>query len=744
MSDPPEMGPILDTEAILDTAGTLIVVFNRQGEIQRFNRTCETMTGYTESEVRGHRAWDFLLAPPERLAMRGIFDRLVGGQTNTYSRATWLGKGGEKLVIAWSNTVLTNAQGNVEFVISSGIDVTEQHKSQRQLEGQYRQSHLLAEITREVAQASEVKDILQTTVNEVQALLGCDRVLILQALPPDSPLEFFSNTPANATVHRSANAAAEAVTDPAHGLFPSDQYPQALMHHPLLSPTYIDHYRQQSISVIDTMSGLGISPAIVEILNDLAVKSELVVPILTQTAVKNSARHSRQKTLANRHADSFWGLLIAHQCDQSRRWSPLEIDLMQQLASQIGVAINHAELLDHLEDLVEARTAELTAINQQLRQEMRERQKSEFAMRRSEKQLRLITNALPALVSYIDTYHRYRFNNYAYETWYDIPYQQIKGKQITDIVSPQVYQQMLPYLEQALTGEKVTYEAQMTLSNGQGLWASVSYIPDVQENRVQGLFSLISDISDRKAAEHLKDEFVSVVSHELRTPLTSIHGSLKLLSTGKLGELGMQGQNLINIALNNTERLTRLINDVLDLEKMSAGQVNMVPVRCSALELITNATQSMQSMASEYGITLTTRISLPENPNPDASALQNLDVWADPDQIMQALTNLLSNAIKFSPRGAKVLVKVRDIEARSNKVEFLVKDHGRGIPSDKLETIFERFQQVDTSDARERGGTGLGLAICRGIVEQHEGRIWVKSVHGKGSSFYFTLPKPSD
>lgn len=761
-----ETETILEPEAILDTAGTLIVVFNRQGEIQRFNRTCETMTGYAESEVRGHRAWDFLLAPEERLAMRGIFDRLVGGQTNTYSRTTWLGKGGEKLVIAWSNTVLANAQGSVEFVISSGIDVTEQHKSQRQLEGQYRQSHLLAEITREVAQASDIKEILQTTVSEVQALLGCDRVLILQALPPDAPLEFFSNLPADA-VQCSANAAAEAVTDPAHSLFPQAQYaqynseisvssallPPALTHHPLLSATYIDHYRQQSISVIDTMSGLGISPAIVDILNDLAVKSELVVPILTQTAVKVDTCHSRQKTLANRHADSFWGLLIAHQCDQSRRWSPLEIDLMQQLASQIGVAINQAELLGHLEELVEARTAELTAINQQLRQEMRERQKSERAMRRSEKQLRLITNALPALVSYIDTYHRYRFNNYAYETWYDIPYQQIKGKQVTDIVSPQVYQQMLPYLEQALAGEKVTYEAEMMLSGGQRLWASISYIPDVQENRVQGLFSLISDISTSKAAEHLKDEFVSVVSHELRTPLTSIHGSLKLLSTGRLGQLGMQGQNLIDIALNNTERLTRLINDVLDLEKMSAGRVNIIPVRCSALELIKNATQAMQSMASEYGITLTVGISSSDSlaektyldpSTPDPSTPQNLEVWADPDQIMQALTNLLSNAIKFSPRGAAVLIKVREMKARSNKVEFLVKDYGRGIPSDKLETIFERFQQVDTSDARERGGTGLGLAICRGIVQQHEGRIWVKSVHGQGSSFYFTLPKPSN
>ena len=106
---------------------------------------------------------------------------------------------------------------------------------------------------------------------------------------------------------------------------------------------------------------------------------------------------------------------------------------------------------------------------------------------------------------------------------------------------------------------------------------------------------------------------------------------------------------------------------------------------------------------------------------------------------MQALTNLLSNAIKFSPKGETVWLGAK---SQNNKVEFFVKDVGRGIPGDKLETIFERFQQVDSSDARERGGTGLGLAICREIIQQHQGRIWVRSIHGQGSTFYFTLPKP--
>lgn len=702
---------ILDTETLLNAAGSLIVVFDRQGKIKRFNRTCETITGYTEQSVRSHCVWDFLLIPEERVAMKGIFQQLMNGQTNTYYESTWIGKAGETHVIAWSNTVLTNRLGQVDFIVSSGIEVTEQRRSRRQLEGQYRHSHLLAEITQKVRQSLELEEILQTTVSEVQGILGCDHVFILQA-PPEGPISL----------------AAEAITSLAQGPAQSilrRPWPA----NPLLQPVYVEHYRRQSVSVIDTMDGLGVASEIVDILNQLAVKSELVVPILAHT-------HAEEGT-STEPKDNFWGLLIAHQCMQSRRWSPLEIDLMQQLANQIGVAINHAQLLEHLEDIVVERTAKLTETNQQLRREMDERLRTESALRRSENQLRLITNALPALVAYIDIHHRYRFNNYAYETWYDIPYQQIRGRQVSDIVSLGVYQQILPYLEQALMGEDVTFESEMIQSSGERLWARINYIPDIQEGQVKGLFSLVSDISDRKAAERMKDDFVSVVSHELRTPLTSVHGSLKLLSTGRLGSLNVQGQELINIALKNTERLTRLINDVLDLERMSSGTVTLLPVVCPVLDLLQSAAEAMQPMADKYNIQLAIRPT-------DA-----LVVWAEPDQVMQALTNLLSNAIKFSPKGATVWMQARlsgnpsSDNPEGTHVEFLVKDVGRGIPSDKLEAIFERFQQVDSSDARERGGTGLGLAICREIIQQHQGRIWVKSLHGQGSTFYFTLPRPS-
>lgn len=369
-------------------------------------------------------------------------------------------------------------------------------------------------------------------------------------------------------------------------------------------------------------------------------------------------------------------------------------------------------------------------------------------MRRHDHQMQRVVNALPALVGYIDTHHRYRFNNYAYELWYQLPYQQIKGRQVSDIVSLPVYRKMLPHLEQALLGETVSYELEMMKSSGQRVWASVSYIPDVQDNRVKGLFSLVHDISDRKATERLKDDFVSVVSHELRTPLTSVHGALKLIATGKLGQLDAQGKDLLSIALQNTERLTRLLNDVLDLERIESGHLRPLPVTCSVAKLIRQATDAMQAMANEHEITLVaphlSQASAPAaSSGPVSSPTPPLQVYADPDQIIQTLTNLLSNAIRFSPKGASVTVEAQPTNPNAGRyVRFLVKDTGRGIPSNKLSTIFERFHQVDASDARERDGTGLGLAICREIVQQHQGRIWVRSVHGVGSTFYFTLPMP--
>jgi PAS domain S-box-containing protein len=264
------------------------------------------------------------------------------------------------------------------------------------------------------------------------------------------------------------------------------------------------------------------------------------------------------------------------------------------------------------------------------------------------------------------------------------------------------------------------------------------------EGQPIGTISIGEDITERHKLEEMKAEFISIVSHELRTPLTSISGALELLSTGLIQPESERGQETISIAAAETDRLTRLVNDILDLERLGSGKIRLEYQSWDLAELMRRAVDFMQLAANQAAITLSVE--------PLSIVLQ-----VDGDRILQVLTNLLSNAVKFSPACSTIWLIAeicREIQtsqpvaqpiARQSTPYILitVRDQGRGIPANKLESIFERFQQVDASDSRKKGGTGLGLAICRSIVEQHGGEIWAASSLGQGSSFYFTLPLPA-
>jgi len=241
-----------------------------------------------------------------------------------------------------------------------------------------------------------------------------------------------------------------------------------------------------------------------------------------------------------------------------------------------------------------------------------------------------------------------------------------------------------------------------------------------------GYVGTVIDITESRAIAKMKNEFISIVSHELRTPLASIRGSLGLLAAGVLKDQPETAKQMLDIASNETERLVRLVNDILDLERLDSSEITIVKQCCDAQVLMRKSAEAVLSLAADKQIDLSI---LPSSAT----------IWAESDRIVQLLVNLLSNAIKFSAPGSTVTVRVDDL---GGQVLFEVKDRGRGIPADKLETIFGRFQQVDASDSRQKGGTGLGLAICRSIVQQHGGRIWAESVVSEGSSFYFTLPAP--
>jgi PAS domain S-box-containing protein len=245
------------------------------------------------------------------------------------------------------------------------------------------------------------------------------------------------------------------------------------------------------------------------------------------------------------------------------------------------------------------------------------------------------------------------------------------------------------------------------------------------EGKAVGVVVAFTDTTERRALDRMKDEFISTVSHELRTPLTSLRAALGLVTGGSLDSRPKKLQQMLEIATANTDRLVRLVNDILELERIGSGKAELHSTLCSVDDLFRRAASLQQTEAAKAQLKITVNA-------------HGVNVWADPDRILQTLANLLSNAIKFSPAGTEIRLRARRIDAGEAVIQ--VRDEGRGVPTDKLESIFERFHQADASDSRTMGGTGLGLAICRSIITQHGGRIWADSIQGKGSTFHFTLP----
>jgi PAS domain S-box-containing protein len=242
-----------------------------------------------------------------------------------------------------------------------------------------------------------------------------------------------------------------------------------------------------------------------------------------------------------------------------------------------------------------------------------------------------------------------------------------------------------------------------------------------------GRIVVLRDITEWSRVTRLKNEFVSTVSHELRTPLTSINGALRLIDSGAMGALPPAMGNLATIARTNCERLIRLVNDMLDLDKIEAGKLQLRYAALTAADLVQTTLDGVRAMANDYHVRLDTDIDVPR------------PFSGDRDRIIQVLTNLVSNAVKFATTESTVTV-TSQMDTVGGTVRFAVTNAGPGIAAADMGRLFSRFQQIDGSDARRRGGTGLGLTIAKAIVEQHGGTIGAESTPNVTTTFWFELP----
>ena len=364
-------------------------------------------------------------------------------------------------------------------------------------------------------------------------------------------------------------------------------------------------------------------------------------------------------------------------------------------------------------------------------QRTRELEQALAEVRANEKRIQAIIGSAQDAFIAVDLIGRIADWNAAAERMFGWSSEEAVGKPVAELIVPGRFRERIlndmRYFNQTGHTGALNRRLERVVINRKGEEIPVEVTIALAGTRDTYFFSaFLNDISERKKVERMKNEFISTVSHELRTPMTSIRASLAMLAGGFAGELPRDTRELIDIAYVSCERLVRLINDVLDIEKIESGNMEFDLRTQPLLPLIEQAMDAVRGNADGADVRLEVQC-----------ADSGLQVHADHDRMIQVLVNLLSNAIKFSPAGAAVTLRA---EGGQEKVRLEVADRGRGIPEEFQDRIFQKFAQADSTDSRQKGGTGLGLSICKSIVEEHRGSIRFETAAGRGTTFIVELP----
>ncbi|WP_404785136.1 response regulator [Altericista sp. CCNU0014] len=607
------------------------------------------------------------------------------------------GQGNEKIAVrsikAGAQDYLVKGQITAESLQVAVNGTIETVQLSDRLQHRIERERVIAQITQKVYQSLNLDEILSIVVEEVRQFLRTDRVVVFQWESDGKGV-----VKAESVGSEWVSILSEQIDDPC------------------FVESYIEKYRQGMVTARADVCDGNVDPCHVQLLTRYQVRANLVVPIL--------------------HEDRFWGVSIAHHCAAPRQWQPLEIDLLQQLSTQVSVAIRQAELY------------------RQAQYELAERKQAEEALRESEERLQLgIQVAGVALAKFDYASNRVELTPEA-AALYGLPPDEliVARDRIHETFHPDERAALEQIIERALDPAGSGWFAhhhRVVWPNGEVRWLSVrkQVFFDRSNRNPRPNYAILAaiDITDQKQSEiqrdrilelkqaalaeservnRIKDEFLAVLSHELRSPLNPILGWTKMLQTRKLSEAKV-AEALATIE-RNAKAQCQLVDDLLDMARVLRGKMTLNAVPVNLLRAVESAIETVQTAATAKSISICPVLVDIGQVSGDAVRLQQI-VW-----------NLLSNAVKFTPHGGRIDIRLEQIERQA---QITVTDTGEGINPNFLPHIFESFRQEDASVSRKHGGLGLGLAIVYQLVEAHGGTISARSLgEGQGATFTVRLP----
>ncbi len=363
-------------------------------------------------------------------------------------------------------------------------------------------------------------------------------------------------------------------------------------------------------------------------------------------------------------------------------------------------------------------------------------------LRKNEEQLRLITDSLPAAVTYIDNDERYLYVNKVFEDLFNLDRETAIGMRVIDVIGEEAYTRFKPIFRQAQSGKNASFEAVRDFPGAGEIYAHVEFVPDFDESgEIRGMFTLLTDVTEAKNAEMelrrakdtaemantAKSDFLANMSHELRTPLNAIIGFSEVLNAGIPGKLNLKQTEYVRDIHRSGDHLLELINDVLDISKIEAGKGEIVNERIEIAPMVESAVAFVKKTVESKRLKLDFRIA-PNQP----------DLIADRRMLKQILINLISNAVKFTHDGGRITIGSRITE---NGAEIFVRDTGIGIQAEDIPKALAKFEQVDEGMARDFDGTGLGLPLAKAMTELHGGELIIDSVFGEGTTVTVTFTR---